>query len=83
MPLLKKAVGAQEVSPTLGHFPDSDGSAREPKAIIDRRVIYRQGAPIVQVLVQWFNLHPDNNTWDYLLHILKQFPQAASLLSIS
>ena len=81
--LLKKVVGQQAVNPVLPHFPDLDDSPKEPTAIIDRRVIYKQGAPIIQVLVQWSNLHPDNNTWEYLLDILKQFPQAAGLLSIS
>jgi len=72
--LLKKAVGQQAVSPMLPHFPDSDDSLKEPTTIIDKRVIYKQGAPIIQVLVQWSNLHPNNNTWEYLPDILKQFP---------
>lgn len=81
--LLKKAVGQQPVCPRLAHVPDADGSPKEPTAIIDGRVIYKLRALIVQVLVQWANLHPDNNTWEYLSDILKLFPQETDLLSIS
>lgn len=81
--LLKKAIEQQAVNPELPCLPDSTDSPKEPIAILDRRVIYNQGAPIIQVLVQWSNLHSDNNTWEYLPDVLKQFPKAAGLLTIS
>lgn len=70
MSLLKKAVGEQRVSPQLPlEVPETNGTP-EPAAIVDRQVIYRQGAPLVQVLVRWSNRHGDDSTWEYLPDLL-------------
>ena len=81
--ILKKSVGAQPMSSVLPAPPKEISSRIEPEAVIDRRVIYRPGAPPIQVLVKWRGNTSKDNTWEYLLEFLKQFPQAASLLSIS
>ena len=81
--LLKKAVSDQQASPNLPNFIQGTEQPKEPRAILDKRVLYKHGAPIPQVLVSWSGLHADNNTWEYLPDLLNQFPRAASLLSIS
>ena len=77
--LLKKSVGTQEVSPSL----QADSKTLEPEDIVDKRVIYKQGAPLIQVLVKWQDGAVDDSTWEYLPDLLKQFPRSANLLSIS
>ena len=60
--LLKKSVGTQQVSPALPLLSKEITKMMEPKAILDRRVIYKQGAPFIQVLVKWQNNPTDNGT---------------------
>lgn len=79
--LLKKLVGAQRVSPSLPTLPREIHETLEPEAIVNRRVIYKQGAPLIQVLVKWQDKTTEDNTWEYLLDLLKQFPRSANLLS--
>jgi len=83
MSLLKKYVGGQPVSLKLPTRNSSEEPTLEPEAILDRRVIYQQGAPLIQVLVKWSQLPMDDNAWEYLPNLLKQFPRVASLLCIS
>ncbi|XP_052189970.1 uncharacterized protein LOC127799785 [Diospyros lotus] len=80
--LLKKSVGAQKVSPSLPTLPRENREALKPEAIVDRRVIYQQGAPLIQVLVKWRDKMAEDSTWEYLFYLLKQFPRSANLLSI-
>ena len=56
--LLKKSVGVQPVSPTLSDLISEAPPLAELALILDKRVIYKQGAPLTQVLVQWTHLHP-------------------------
>ena len=72
--MLKKSVGAQSVSSSRPTFICDTSPPVEPALILDRRVIYKHGAPLTQVLVQWIHLHPDNNMWEYLPDLLTQFP---------
>ena len=81
--LLKKSMGPQVANPSLPPSLQEEAEPTAPIAILDRCVIYKQGAPIIQVLVKWSSLHLDNNTWEYLPDLLKQFPTTASLLHIS
>ena len=60
--LLKKLVAEQQVSSMLPNSLQSGDQPKEPMAILDKRVIYKHGASITQVLVQWSGLHSDNNT---------------------
>ena len=50
--LLKESVGTQPVSRALPTFPKEATRVVEPKAILERRVVYKQGAPLIQVLVK-------------------------------
>ena len=78
-------MGTQPVSPPLPSFAFDAPPAVEPALIVDKRVIYRHGSPLTQgpLYIQWTHCHLDSNTWEYLLDLLTQFPQAARLLSIS
>ena len=51
--LLKKAMGTELVNTTLPSLPREENRMEEPEAILDRRVIYNYGAPLIQVLVKW------------------------------
>ena len=75
--MLKGSVGTQIASPSLPSFLKDTDPNEEPVAIIDRWVIYKHGDPLTQVLVKWSRLHPNNNTWEYLTDLLKQFPCVA------
>lgn len=81
--LLKKSVGSQPTSSVLPVLPKEGTARTEPEAVIDRRVIYKHEAPLIQVLVKWKGHTSGDSTWEYLPEFLNQFPQAASLLSIS
>ena len=50
--LVKKVMGAQPASFILPTLPQAEAPTRESIAMLDRRVIYRQGAPITQVLIK-------------------------------
>ena len=43
----------------------------EPRATVEKRVIYQGSLPIIQVLVQWSHLHPEHTTWENLPVLLK------------
>ncbi|OMO64097.1 reverse transcriptase [Corchorus capsularis] len=44
---------------------DSDGLiAKEPVAVLERRMVNRKGKPVTQVLVQWSNTYPEDSTWE-------------------
>ena len=82
--LLKKTIGSTaQSSPTLPPLTTDGDFKVEPSVILDKRVIYRNNLPLTQVLVKWSHLHLDNNTWEYLPHLLTQFPCAAQLLCFS
>ena len=81
--LLKKVVGRQPMSAVLPVIPVEVGQIVEPKVILDRRVIYKHGAPLIQVLVRWQGKPSEKNTWEYLPNLLKQFLRVVSLLNIS
>ena len=51
--LLKRSVGTSQVNPALPSLPQEIGRVEEPEAILDRRVVYNQGVPLIQVLVKW------------------------------
>ncbi|XP_052182059.1 uncharacterized protein LOC127794843 [Diospyros lotus] len=81
--LLKKSMGAQPTSSVLPALPKEVSVRTEPEVVVDRRVIYKHGAPLIQVLVKWRGHTLEDSTWEYLSEFLNQFPQAANLLSIS
>ena len=57
-----------------------DQQKMEPIALLDKRVTYKHQAPLTEVHVRWANMHLENNTWEYLPNLLKQFPRVAGLL---
>ena len=81
--LLKKAAAGQQVEPLLPSGPREGIETPKPLAIIDKRVLYQQGAPMMQVLIRWSNGDDDSSTWEYLPSLVDRFPRAASLLAIS
>jgi len=81
--LLKKTAGSEQVNLAIPTIPKEASRMEEPKAILDRRVVYNQGIPLIQVLVKWQGGTTGSNTWECLPNLLKQFPRDASLLSIS
>ena len=80
--LLKKSTGNERVSQELPTLPKEKEGPREPEAIIERRVIYHQGAPLIQVRVKWRGKSLED-TWKYLPTLMHQFPRTVGLLSIS
>ena len=45
--LLKKSVGTEQVSPGLPSLPKEKNQGNELEAILDRRVVCNQGAPLI------------------------------------
>ena len=80
--LLKKSIGNERVSQELPTLPKKKDGPREPEVIIERRVIYHQEAPLIQVRVRWQGKSPED-TWEYLPTLMHQFLRMAGLLSIS
>lgn len=80
--LLKKSAGSQLVSPMLPQLPKEVRRIVESEVILDWRVIYRQGALIIQVLVKWQGAGEEESTWEYLPQLLQQFPRFVNLLSL-
>jgi len=81
--LLKRATGAEQANPELPLLPEENDKQKEPEVIVDRRVVYNQGVPLIQVLVKWGPEGTNGDTWKYLPSLLQHFPRVASLLSIS
>lgn len=51
--LLKRATGAEQANPELPLLLEEKDEQKEPEAIVDMRVVYNQGVPLIQVLVKW------------------------------
>ena len=71
---LKKHLGN---APAQGHLPFLDSArliAKEPLAILDRRMNKRRGQLCTEVLVQWKNCFPEDATWEVLYDLQKQYP---------
>lgn len=72
---LKKHVGRQAIP--LPNLPlvGADGTVKtEPLAVLARRVIPRQNEPVVQWLIHWENLTPEDATWEDATFIQATFP---------
>lgn len=54
--LLKKSVGEQQVASNLPQLSREVDVTAKPSLILDKRVLYKHGAPIIQVLVKWSDL---------------------------
>ena len=80
--LLKRS-GAEQANLELPLLLEEKDEQKESEAIVDRRVVYNQGVPLIRVLVKWGLEGTNGDTWEYLPSLLQRFPRVASLLSIS
>lgn len=73
--MLKKKIG-QQVLPEKSLPPiNPDGQFLvEPVAILERRIVKRQNRVVHQVRIQWFNMSPEEATWEDCDTILRRFP---------
>lgn len=77
---LKKRVGKDQ--PTQSLLPvvdEEDQVIVQPEAILQHRVIIRNGQPVPQVLIRWLNLEPTEATWEDEAFIKVQFPEMAAI----
>lgn len=47
---------------------------REPEAILERRMVKRQGKAVTQILIKCRGEPVEEATWEYLFDIQKRFP---------
>jgi hypothetical protein len=50
-----------------------------PLAILDRKLMKKGNGVANAVLVQWFNLYPEDATWEDLFDLHKQFPDCQAI----
>ena len=60
--LLKRLSGKAQVNPKLPSLPKEKKKVEELEAILDRRVIYNHGVPLIQVLVKWQHKDKGSNS---------------------
>ena len=71
---LKKHVEATSAQSHL-LLLDADGTlAKEPMAIINRRINKRKGRVVTEVLVHWSNYFSEDATWECLYDLQQRFP---------
>ncbi|XP_027060833.1 uncharacterized protein [Coffea arabica] len=73
--LLKKSANGSQIHPTPPEATAEGEFKVAPKAILDKRVIYRKGQEVEQVLIEWENLNKDDSTWEDWSFIRVQFPE--------
>ncbi|XP_027155055.1 uncharacterized protein LOC113755200 [Coffea eugenioides] len=77
--LPKKKIGlVQQVSKTLPEFDNDDQCPLQPEAMLQRRVILRNGQPAIQLLIKWCQLGVEEASWEDKDFILSQFPHFQS-----
>ncbi|KAM7473107.1 hypothetical protein LguiB_020350 [Lonicera macranthoides] len=77
---LKKQVGQTVVpSPELPKVGPEGQFLVEPIAVLDRRMVKRNNAPMAQWLVQWSHTHPNDATWEDYPVLHAQFPNFCPL----
>ncbi|XP_019155240.1 PREDICTED: uncharacterized protein LOC109152121 [Ipomoea nil] len=73
---LKKKVGSNATAQLQAPLVGPEGQLlSEPVAISDRRILKKNNAAVVEVLVQWANLLPEEATWEEYHHLKAQFPE--------
>ncbi|XP_071912157.1 uncharacterized protein [Coffea arabica] len=73
--LLKKKLGPMQGSSTkLPKLDTQDQCRLQPEIILRRRVIMREGQPIVQYLIKWNQLDYEEASWEDKSFIENQFP---------
>nr|XP_045084693.1 uncharacterized protein LOC123494100 [Aegilops tauschii subsp. strangulata] len=63
---------------TLPKLPRLDIEELTPSEILDRRLVKRGNAALLQVLIRWSDLPADFATWEDYVALEKRFPQAAA-----
>lgn len=71
---LKELVGDIQVATELPRV-SHDVLLKEPEAIMERKMVQRQGRAATMVLIKWTNETVEEATWEYLFDIEKKFPQ--------
>ena len=71
---LKKHVGHHFTQSHLPMIDDEGLIAKEPVAVLDRRLVNRRGRAVTEVLIQWSNCFPEDATWECFYDLKKQFP---------
>uniref|UniRef100_A0A453BKD5 Chromo domain-containing protein n=1 Tax=Aegilops tauschii subsp. strangulata TaxID=200361 RepID=A0A453BKD5_AEGTS len=57
--------------------PDLTASEAQPAAILDRRMMKRGNAPVVQLQIQWDNMPSSAATWEDYDVLRQRFPTAS------
>lgn len=72
---LKRHLGSCVVpSPDLPLVDEHGNIKVAPSAILQRRMIPRNNEPVIQWLIHWVNLPPEQATWEDAEFIRKVFP---------
>ena len=71
---LKKHIGHEPVQQSLPLLDNAGMIAKEPLAVLDRRMVKRRGQACTEVLVQWSNTFPEDATWELLHDLQLQYP---------
>lgn len=75
---LKKHLGSNAIPlPNVPLVTDEGKLKTTPFAVLDKRVIQRNNAPLAQWLVHWENLAPTDATWEDLPFLQATFPAFA------
>ncbi|XP_071933007.1 uncharacterized protein [Coffea arabica] len=73
--LLKPKLGPhQATNPMLPELDHQDQCLLQPAAILQRRVIMQNGAPVIQYLIKWHQLGEEEASWEDQSFINSQFP---------
>ncbi|KAL1218617.1 hypothetical protein V5N11_018384 [Cardamine amara subsp. amara] len=62
------------VQSTLPQYLMDLGTAKEPEAILDKKVVKRRNTAATKVLVQWKRRPPDQTTWEFYQDFTAKFP---------
>ena len=68
---LKKHVGDHFTQSHLPMIDDEGLIAKEPVAVLDRRLVNRRGRAVTEVLIQWSNCFPKDATWECFYDLKK------------
>ncbi|KAL8151213.1 hypothetical protein V2J09_021021 [Rumex salicifolius] len=71
---LKLCPNPPSSTPSLPQYLLDVGTAREPEAILERKMVKRQNAAATKVLVQWKGTDPSQATWEFYQDFVAKFP---------
>ena len=70
---LKKHMGKMLTQFQLPLLDNDEVLAKEPIAVLDRRMVKRRGRAVTEVLVHWSNYFLEDTTWECLYDLKQQF----------